>query len=283
MFESRNQVDICIVVAFAHEAKPLIEFWRLKKTQTIREYPLYEGKYRDKKIALLISGVGALNTAQALAWCFGSSIADNHTCWLNVGIAGHSDFEIGTVFSVNKCGYPAGNGTWYPSRILKRKLPASNIICVSKPEAEYKEEGAYDMETAGFFSALTKFGKMELAHSIKVVSDNPSSSWKLLDKEKISALIHASIPKLEEFLNLLLEIVKCEREIDAEPKQYFTLLEKSHFTETQKHQLFKLLLRWESYFGAECVIERLGNIHHSKAWLKKLENALNQPMAIDHD
>ena len=280
MFESDNQVDICLVVAFTHEAKPIVDSWSLKRDPYVREYPLYTGEKDGHSLALVISGVGCLQVSQAISWLFGSRIVNKHTAWLNIGIAGHSSWEIGHIFTVNKCVYSVDGSSWYPSRIIRSSLDSSNIYCVANPESDYREHGAYDMETAGFFSAISKFGTMELAHAIKVVSDNPDSDWQQLDKTKIKTLIESALNSIDKFLVSLLAIAIDEKEINRPPKNYAQILDQAHFTQTQKHQLYKLLIRWEARFEEISVLEELGDVSNSTLWLKQLEESLNVPMAL---
>ncbi len=83
---------INLVVALPAEARPLIEFFRLKEKTTIGTFRMY----RQEDMSLVISGPGKIAAAAATALLAGSNTTGKQAAWLNIGIAGHATYAIGT-------------------------------------------------------------------------------------------------------------------------------------------------------------------------------------------
>ena len=146
-----------IVCAYLKEAKPLIEYFGLKKRND--KFLIYE----NEKITLIISGQGKLNSAIATTFLLSTR---NISHIINFGIAGSSEYKIGEIFLINKI-----NDKYFPDILVSHKFKESEIICFD----EVVTEGNYklvDMESEGFFKAAIKFLKSHQIHLIKVVSDN---------------------------------------------------------------------------------------------------------------
>ena len=146
-----------IVCAYLKEAKPLIEYFGLKKIN--EKFLIYE----NEKITLIISGQGKLNSAIATTFLLSTR---NISHIINFGIAGSSEYKIGEIFLINKI-----NDKYFPDILVSHKFKESEISCFD----EVVTGGNYklvDMESEGFFKAAIKFLKSHQIHLIKVVSDN---------------------------------------------------------------------------------------------------------------
>lgn len=273
-----NQGDICIVTAFMLEAETFIHNLGLKQETVFREYPTFIGENEGIHYTVLISGLGAFRMAQMIAWAFGKTLVRPSTSIINIGIAGHSNLEFGQIFKANKCVSSFSNETWFPPMVLKDSLIQSSLYCVSKPETDYKLAGGYDMESAGFFSAISKFGIPELCHAFKVVSDNPQNSWRDLNKSEIPMIIEKNISILMPLFKELGNLSRNELDLSTEHPAYDIILKKAHFSKTQQFQLSKLLKRWDTYFPHSDPLDKLGNPVNSKQWLQKLTAKLDFPM-----
>lgn len=88
------QEKVLIHTAFFAEAKPLVEYFKLRCTQT-KPYKIYE----DDNILLMISGMGKENTLHVKDILIKHNIAKA----INIGIAGCKDknIEIGTLCCTN--------------------------------------------------------------------------------------------------------------------------------------------------------------------------------------
>jgi len=146
-----------IVCAYLKEAKPLIEWFNLKKRDD--KFLIYE----NKKIKLIISNQGKINSAIATTYLLSKFELDYI---LNIGIAGSNDKKIGEIFLINKI-----NENLFPDILISHPFKESSIICFD----EVVIGGDYslvDMESEGFFRAAVKFLKTHQIFLIKIVSDN---------------------------------------------------------------------------------------------------------------
>ncbi len=203
-----------IVCAYLKEAKPLIEYFGLKKRND--KFLIYE----NEKISLIISGQGKLNSAVATTFLL-STREISHI--INFGIAGSSEYKIGEIFLVNKI-----NDNLFPDILISHPFRESEIICFD----EVVTGGNYklvDMESEGFFKAAVKFLKSHQIHLIKVVSDNlvcfrPSDEF-------MKNLISSHLENIKKYINLLKENKKIDLSIAEE------IAKKYHLSFSQKEQL----------------------------------------------
>ena len=203
-----------IVVAYFKEAKPLIDYFNLKKTND--KFSIYE----NEKISLIISNQGKINSAIATTYLL-STRKISHI--INFGIAGSSEYKVGEIFLVNKI-----NDKYFPDILVPHEFRESEIICFD----EVVTSGRYklvDMESEGFFKASIKFLKSHQIHLIKVVSDN-LVCFKPTD-EFMNSLITPHLEKIKNYINSLEE----KNEIDLELVEY--LAKKYDLSFSQKQQL----------------------------------------------
>ena len=84
---------ILVIVAMEVEAKILLEKMNNIKQNNKYGYTIYEGNIEDKKILILLSGVGVINASSALT---SAIIEYNPKTIINYGIAGAMSKEIHT-------------------------------------------------------------------------------------------------------------------------------------------------------------------------------------------
>ncbi|WP_353412325.1 hypothetical protein [Arenicella sp. 4NH20-0111] len=206
----QNTPVIHVIAALNCEVKCLVDAFRLKKTND-KPFPTYEGltKIGDDKVnvCVLISGIGAIDMASAVGWLGARGISRNNI-WLNVGIAGHSDFAVGTTFVVTSSRDLFSQKTFYPPQVAKRISESSGCLSVNAPSGEYPDNGGLDMEAAAFFRSAARFSATELVQSMKVVSDNPESSLEGLNAKVIGELMNGSVKEIVGFLESLLFLVR---------------------------------------------------------------------------
>ena len=80
------------------EAKPVIDHYRLKKSPQHRAFDLFH----NDEMCSVISGIGKNAVAAATAWMGGLQHASHSLCWINLGVAGTAEKELGEIFSLNK-------------------------------------------------------------------------------------------------------------------------------------------------------------------------------------
>ena len=88
---------IHFIVATSSEARPLIDFYSLKK-KTLSNFVIYNNDI----ISLTISGIGKTNIAMSIAHTYYEFNQQKNSIWINFGIAGHKDAKIGDIFLIDK-------------------------------------------------------------------------------------------------------------------------------------------------------------------------------------
>ena len=86
------------VAALHCEAKPVIDFYRLKKSHDDNAFDYYRGD----DMACIVSGTGKIASAAACAWIASRNRQAASIAWINLGIAGAAEHDIGALFSLNQ-------------------------------------------------------------------------------------------------------------------------------------------------------------------------------------
>lgn len=108
-----------LVTALPCEAKPLIEYFKLTKMTHIHlPFPVFVNKSND--IYLVISGIGKVKAAIATTFLY-SLASDQTGCFLNIGIAGSLEYQIGDCVIANKVTEFSTQRHWYPYVSLLKK------------------------------------------------------------------------------------------------------------------------------------------------------------------
>lgn len=231
-----------LITALSCEAEPLIDYFDLQKKESPHSFPLYQ----SESIHLIVSGVGRHNTAAAVGYLSGLFPISNHA-WLNVGIAGHRDYEIGQGFFIHKCIDASSQTKYFPVFIKTTSSKSTSLITVDKPEKTFSSEHLYDMEASAFFAACSRFSTLELIHSFKVVSDNQKNSFEKLDKKIVSKLIFDQISPIEAMIKALKNLTtKLDTIHHFQEQDLTSFFFRWHFTATQKHVLKRLLQKWRA-------------------------------------
>ena len=192
-----------IVVAFKDEARPLINLLSLRPQQPppvgSKTFPLYEcGDTR-----LIISGIGAGNAEAAARFlCERSGADDAPIRWLNFGIAGSAQFDIGDVVVASRIRRQSCGEQWSCHRPPATGLPDALVRTVEQPETDYAQSGVYDMEAAGICRALSESRAGELC-CIKLVTDGPGHPASRLKMKTARAMLDSSSPQLAALLGAL--------------------------------------------------------------------------------
>ncbi len=185
--------EINIVVAMEREAKPLINYWKLKKNT--------EKIFSDKKkrINLIVSGIGKKRAEKATMYL--AKKTSNNTFFLNIGIAGHRDYKLGEIVLVSKVTDNKNKYSWYPSLLWKTKIKKAPLLTVGFPKIRYTTNCLYDMEASGFFKGARKFVGPEMVQSIKIISDNKKSSILNISSNKIENWIKCKTTIIDKLIN----------------------------------------------------------------------------------
>jgi len=265
---------INFVVALACEAKPLIQALKLKNVANYANFPLYE----NDEFRLIITGIGKLNAATATSYLAGLNESEKNNVWLNVGIAGHQDANIGSPMLANKI-IDGGSGlNWYPIFIRPlTTVKSTSLVTQDHAQKEYEPNTLYDMEAAGFYLAASRFNTTEFIHSLKIVSDNQASPAGYLPEKDVSQLISTNLEIIEQTALQLNEPAQQWQSISQAASEYDKFLAKWHFTVYQQNSLKQLLKRWNTLFDNQPIwTQGLTNLNNSKQVLRYIEQKIKQ-------
>ena len=233
---------LCLVVALAAEARPLLAPHRL---QGVSGHP-----YRicaGEQTHLIVSGIGKVAAAAATAY-LRALIGDASAAWLNIGIAGHGSQAVGTALLVHKVVDAASGKPFYPTFTTPPPCRTTLLHTVDRVQPA-TGDAAYDMEASGFCEAAQRFATSERVHCLKVVSDNPQSSYQTLDAGKVEALIESQLDTVAQIGEHLRTLSQQLHALHADPPGLAELIAHWQFTATQQHQLRGLLARWQTLTG----------------------------------
>ena len=230
---------LCLVVALAAEARPLLASHRL---QGVSGHP-----YRicaGEQTHLIVSGIGKMAAAAATAY-LRALIGDTPAAWLNIGIAGHGSQAVGTPLLAHKVVDVASGKPFYPTFTAPPPCRTTLLHTVDRAQPAVGDT-AYDMEASGFCEAAQHFATSERIHCLKVVSDNPQSPYQTLNAEKIEALIESQLDTVAQIGEHLRALSQQLHALHADPPGLAELTTRWQFTATQQHQLRGLLVRWQT-------------------------------------
>ena len=233
---------LCLVVALAAEARPLLASHRL---QGVSGHP-----YRicaGEQTHLIVSGIGKVAAAAATAY-LRALIGDTPAAWLNIGIAGHGSQAVGTPLLAHKVVDVASGKPFYPTFTAPPPCRTTLLHTVDHAQPPVGDV-AYDMEASGFCEAAQRFATSERIHCLKVVSDNPQSPYQTLNAEKIEALIESQLDTVAQVGEHLRALSQQLHALHAAPPGLAELTARWQFTATQQHQLRGLLVRWQTLTG----------------------------------
>jgi len=263
-----------IVAALRVEAKPLISHFRLKDiTGANAPFRLY----RNERIVLIITGMGRVAAGAGVAYLAAEFKPDKKSCWLNVGVAGHSTLGLGTSILAHKITSHANGKIWYPGFTFTTSLQTYDVVTVDEPSTAYLTNSVHDMEAAGFYSMAVRVATIDLIHCYKIISDNGRAP----ESDVTSALIERLLSeKLDEVEQLILQLQTLADAILpwARERDMITRLSSEHrYSVTQTHQLKRLVQRWLALSAdKELSWPRIEAARGAKEVLQILENEIKQ-------
>lgn len=229
---------IFIYAALPCEAKPLVEYFRLKKATTVQPFALYF----NRELCLTVTGLGKNAMAAGVAYSQALFASVEHPVLINIGIAGHQDHALGTLFLIDKITDVDAGKSYYPPLVFKPPCPTERLQTVSRPQLNYAPDCLYDMEASAFYETAVRFSSGELIQCLKVISDNESSPAENIEAKQVTALIGAHVATIE---ILLAELSRLARTITAPELQLIKqLTQRYHFTVSEQGQLKSRLSRW---------------------------------------
>lgn len=263
-------VQLFIFVALACEAKPLVQFFDLKKDPAIRPFSIY----KRGPVVLTVAGVGKVAMGGAVAYSLARFNHTSNPALLNVGIAGHKTEPVGALFRVMKIIDRDTANVYFPPIIAKNVPPTCVLTTVSKPAKQYQADMLYDMEAAAFYEMAVRFSSSEWVQCIKIVSDNEQSPVENINAKQVQQWITQQMRGIECVVKDLLSLSTVAMQI--EPEGYQQMLEQWHFTVSQQIRLRALLLRRGVLTEGGRFTFDSDELKNAKQLLKKLETELDQ-------
>ncbi|WP_411727447.1 hypothetical protein [Methyloglobulus sp.] len=261
---------IFIYTALPCEAKPLIEFYRLKKDTAINSFAVYN----NNNIHLTVTGIGKNGMAAGIAYTQALFSSTQNPVLLNVGIAGHKEHPIGSVFLIDKITDSESDRRYYPPLVFTPPCPTHSLQTASRLQLTYPPLHLCDMEGSAFYETATRFSSGELIQCLKIVSDNESSPIKNLQPSQVSELIAAQLSTITAILTALTQLAEPLR--SPELTEFNHLLGRYHFTVNEQIQLKKLLSRWRLVTDQNMIEFADGSPKNSKEFLNLLNQSLNE-------
>ena len=255
------------VCALHCEAKPVIDYYRLKKSHEERAFDLYRGD----DMLCIVTGIGKLASAAACAWVAARCDNEAALAWINLGVAGAAEHELGTLFLVNKI-VDADNGqSYYPAPAVNTSLTASACLTLSLPSDEYRDDTLFDMEASGFIYSALRFSSAELTQSLKIVSDNRRQQTGK-NRQQVSELVQANIESIERQAAGLQRLKQQLAALEIPPDCWQRLLSLAHFSQTQRSRL-RVLWRYlgNREFDPETLLRQLAAQQTASAIIATLE------------
>jgi adenosylhomocysteine nucleosidase len=267
--KSDTPYTIFIYTALPCEAKPLIDFFRLKKDTTIQCFAVYA----NNNICLTVTGIGKTAMAAGIGYTQ-ALFASSNSVMLNIGIAGHKEHPIGNVFLIDKITDNDSGRRYYPPLVFTPPCPTQSLQTAAKPQLIYPAEDLCDMEATAFYETASRFSSGELIQCLKIVSDNELSPAQNIQPSQVSALIAGQLPTIEGILMALTKLA--ESLTTPELTEFDQLISQYRFTVNEQIQLKKLLSRLQLIKGKNWVGLAATSAKTGKEFLNSLNQQLNE-------
>ncbi|MCK5668261.1 MAG: hypothetical protein KAI15_04195 [Gammaproteobacteria bacterium] len=235
------------ICALRCEAKSLIAHYRLKKCAESASFPLFISQ--DKQTSLTISGTGKINSAAATAFTHAFLQTGKQDIWLNIGIAGHRELDIGEVTLAHKIIDQTNQHTWYPQIIFSPHCQSMEILSCDEPVTDHESAilsgSVFEMEAAGFYATACRFATIELIHVVKIISDNQQHPANKISASFVDNLVKNKLSGIEQIIKSLCALAKDLETSNEVPNYYHQIIEQWRFTHAERNLLKSCLNRWQ--------------------------------------
>ncbi len=190
---------ICLLVALHAEAQPLIDYFSLEPRLRRELFPIYS----TQELALVVSGVGKIKAAAAVAYLYAVLGGPRDYGWLNIGVAGHPRRRCGEGLIARRITEAASGRSWVLTTDIAPGLERERLITVDVPETEYATQAMYDMEAAGFYAIARRCAPGAKVQCFKVISDNRLTAPSELTPARASRLIGDRLEDIDQLIGRL--------------------------------------------------------------------------------
>ncbi len=257
------------VVALRPEANVLIKKFNLKSFPSYSNFPIYVN--REDGHALVISGVGSIKSAVATMYLNNAFNPGQFVAWINIGIAGHFQGPVGTLFQAIKIVNNDNGKSFFPGIRFSKLAKTGELYTVSSPENEFALPVLYDMEAAGFCEIAPSLSCNELTFVLKIVSDTLEHSQSLVTKKFITDLFERNSNIIDNLLQAIERIVAREEVRLRDPIEMDEIVSLMHFTETNRLRFRKVYKKWRCLFPNRPLLDRAQEASSAKDFTKRME------------
>lgn len=241
---------VYIAVSLYVEAKPIIEYYDLKRDIGDRYYQIF----KNDGIILIITGVGKIACAAATSHMLSKYLPDDNDIIINIGICGaKNDVEIGTAYLINKIKDHGTGKDYYTDILIEHKLNESSIETFDKPVENVNNlsEALCDMESSGFYLSSAKYIEQHRIFLIKIVSDRIGVDT--VDKNLAINIVANNINNIDMFIKTVQKSFK--RELGIFQRDELDLINKISgnlkLTKSQREILYKECLHYKVRTGKD--------------------------------
>ena len=204
----------------------------------------------------MISGVGSIKSAVATMYLNKTFNPGQFVAWINIGIAGHFQGPVGTLFQAIKVVNNDNGKSFFPGLRFSKLAKAAELYTVSSAENEFTLPVLYDMEAAGFCEIAPSLSCNELTFVLKIVSDTSEQSQSLITKKMIADLFEKNSAMIDNLLQAVVKIVDRERARLGDPIEMDGIMCSLHFTETNRLRFRKIYKKWWCLFPNKSLVDR---------------------------
>lgn len=220
------------VCALHCEAKPVIDYYRLKKSHDAYAFDVYYGD----DMTCVVSGIGKVASAAASAWIAALHAGEAALGWINLGVAGAAEHDIGELLLLDKIVDGDGGQPYYPVPVAASALRGGTCLTLNRPGQDYRDGMLFDMEASGFIQSALRFSSAEMIQVLKVISDNRQQQTGR-DRQRVSQLIANNIEAITRQAEVLIRLKNESAALEPPASSWQRLLKLTHFTQTQKNRL----------------------------------------------
>ena len=257
------------VVALRAEANVLIKKFHLKNFSNSSKFPIYIN--RENGHALVISGVGAIKSAVATMYLNNTFNSGQFVAWINIGIAGHFQGPVGTLFQAIKVVNKDNGKSFFPGLRFSKLAKTAELYTVSSPESEFSLPVLYDMEAAGFCEIAPGLSCNELTFVLKIVSDTSEHSQSLVTKKMIADLFENNSTKIDNLLQAIAKVVAQEEVRLGDPVEMDEIISSLHFTETSRLRFRKVCKKWWCLFPDKSLVDTARKSSSARDLMQRME------------
>ncbi len=197
---------INLVVALECEAMPFVDYFCLRPDVVASGLRVYS----RADLRLVVTGMGKTRAASRCRQLCANGYRLNRA-WLNVGIAGHRDLEIGTGVWAQYVKDKETGRVWSLATMQTPSAVVNTVCTVMNPDLGYPEDLVLDMEASGFCESVTAYSPDAVIQCYKVISDNRASGVAAVTPAAVSTLMKSHVQPVAEAVSALAGLLTASR------------------------------------------------------------------------